>query len=106
MLGVRAKRPWRASVIGVAKEMEIELPPGAAPVAEAEECGLVAVLVVGHDAAGIEPGEVVRPAQAASEAAPSGRKAARGKASSLCQRFEVRRALAPVTHNIDHAGYR
>ena len=102
--GPSHKGPGHPGIVGVAKEVEINLPPLAAPVAEAQDGALVSVVVIRDGPAGIEPREVVSPAQTVGQSAAPGHKAASGEISPFRLEVEMGRALTSRRHNVNHPG--
>ncbi len=106
VVGVGAIGARCASIIGVAEEMKHEFAFRSARVSEANVGTLVAVVVILHDAAGIETREVEGPTESMGEAAASTGKAACRETAALRQEREMRRAFAPLTDDVDHTGDR
>ncbi len=85
VVGVGAIGAGCASIIGVAEEMKHEFAFRSARVSEADVGALVPVVVILHDAAGIEAREVERPTESVSEAAASTGKPACRETAALRQ---------------------
>src|SRR5260221_637551 len=104
VVGVGAIGARCASIIGVAEEMKHEFAFRSARVSEANVGTLVAVVVILHDAAGIETREVEGPTESMGEAAASTGKAACRETAALRQEREMRRGFAPLTDDVCYTG--
>src|SRR5260370_23107464 len=105
VVGVRAIGARCASIIGVAEEMKHEFAFRSARVSEANVGTLLPVVVILHDAAGIETREVEGRTESMGKPAASTGKAACRETAALRQEREMRRALRPLTSRVESTAH-